>query len=67
MGIANVSEWAVRAEVRRRKLVPVRLEDAAPARLGIWAVVPSARQVTPKVTHFLAALEQHLRAGDAGD
>lgn len=63
MGIANVSEWAVRAEVRARKLVPLRLDDAAPAALGIWAVTPTARLVPPKVTVFLATLEKHLRAG----
>ncbi len=62
MGIANVSHWAARAEVRARKLVPVTLEDASPAGLGIWAVFPSARLVAPKVTHFLSALEKHLHA-----
>jgi DNA-binding transcriptional LysR family regulator len=43
---------------------PIRLEDAEPEPLAIWAVYPTARLVPAKVRAFVGALEQELRGAE---
>ncbi|WP_341711819.1 LysR family transcriptional regulator [Erythrobacter sp.] len=59
-GIAMLSTWDVAAEISSGALVPVVLDDARPKTEGIWAVLPSARLVLPKVRVFLEALQGAL-------
>lgn len=60
LGIANLSEWDVRAELARGALREVILEDAVPEPLGIFAVYPSRRMVPARVRLFIEALAGHL-------
>jgi len=62
LGLAQLSAWDVKDEVRDGSLVVVRLEGAAPRDLAIWAIYPSRRQVLPKLRVFVDKLQQSLAA-----
>lgn len=64
LGIANLSGWNVEDDLRAGVIEPIRLEDAEPEPLAIWAVYPTARLVPAKVRAFVGALEQELRGGE---
>jgi DNA-binding transcriptional LysR family regulator len=64
LGIANLSGWNVEDDLRAGVIEPIRLEDAEPEPLTIWAVYPTARLVPAKVRAFVGALEQELRGGE---
>lgn len=64
LGIANLSGWNVEDDLRAGVIEPIRLEDAEPEPLAIWAVYPTARLVPAKVRAFVGALEQELRSGE---
>jgi DNA-binding transcriptional LysR family regulator len=61
-GICLVSNWNAREAIRTGRLVEVKLEDATPEELSIWAVYPTARLVLPKLRTFLDALESRLKS-----
>ncbi|WP_207460511.1 LysR family transcriptional regulator [Azospirillum sp. SYSU D00513] len=65
LGIAVLSDWDVREDVRQGRLVPLPLAGGELEPLAIWALYPSARFVPPKVRLFIAALERALRRDDA--
>ena len=67
MGIALMSEWAVRDELAAGALVPLPLRDAVAEALAISAVYPSRRLVPAKVRLFIEALRGELLAGDSKD
>jgi len=60
-GLALLSEWNVREDVREGRLRAVTLADATPEDLSIWAVYPTTKQVLPKLRVFVAALEERLQ------
>lgn len=60
LGLAILAEWNIAEDIAAGRLIPIRLDDAAPSALAIWAVYPTARQVLPKTRVFIAALEQRL-------
>lgn len=60
VGIARLSWWDVRDEVRSGALVRIDLPGVKPQELSVWAVYPTRRQVLPKLNIFLAALKQSL-------
>lgn len=64
LGIANLSGWNVEDDLRAGVVEPIRLEDAEPEPLAIWAVYPTARLVPAKVRAFVGALEQELRGAE---
>lgn len=64
LGIANLSGWNVEDDLRAGVIEPIRLEDAEPEPLAIWAVYPTARLVPAKVRAFMGALEQELRGAE---
>ncbi len=64
LGIANLSGWNVEDDLRAGVIEPIRLEDAEPEPLAIWAVYPTARLVPAKVRAFVGALEQELRGAE---
>jgi DNA-binding transcriptional LysR family regulator len=64
LGIANLSNWNVEDDLRAGVIEPIRLEDAEPEPLAIWAVYPTARLVPAKVRAFVGALEQELRGAE---
>lgn len=61
LGIAYLSSWNVEDDLRSGLLHEIRLEDAEPEPLAIWAVYPTARLVPAKVRAFVDALERMLR------
>lgn len=61
LGIANLSAWDVEDDLGSGRLREIRLADAEPEPLAIWAVYPTARMVPAKVRAFVDALEQILR------
>ncbi len=61
-GICLVSGWNARDAIRTGRLVEVKLQDATPEELSIWAVYPTARLVLPKLRTFLDALESRLKS-----
>ena len=56
-GIALLSHWNVRDDLRDGGLVRIDLQDAVSDDHTIWAVYPTARLVLPKVRMFIAELE----------
>ena len=66
-GIANLSAWFVRDDLARGALVRVRLEDATPQPLSIWAVYASQRLLPPRTRVFVDALARRLRDWCAPD
>lgn len=59
-GVALLSEWNVRDDLRNGRLIAIPLSDATPEELSIWAVYPTTKQVLPKLRVFIAALENIL-------
>ncbi len=64
LGIANLSAWFVEAELAGGTLREVRLADAEPEPLSVWAVYPTRVMVPPKVRLFIDALAASLRRPD---
>ena len=62
LGIALLSEWMAREGLLSGALEEVRLTDAAPEMLTIWAVYPTRRMVPAKVRLFIDALWDALSA-----
>lgn len=59
-GLALLSTWDVRDELRSGSLVEVRLDAAVPQEFAVWAVYPSARLLPAKVRAFIDVLEGAL-------
>jgi DNA-binding transcriptional LysR family regulator len=59
-GIALLSVWNVRDEIRDGSLVTVPLAAAVPEELSIWAVYPTVRLVLPKLRVFISTLQAAL-------
>ncbi|MNF16543.1 LysR substrate binding domain protein [compost metagenome] len=49
------------------RLVEIKLEDAAPQTIGIWAVYPTRKLLPPKVSVFISALQEVLDRGATGN
>jgi DNA-binding transcriptional LysR family regulator len=62
-GIALLSHWNVRDDLRDGGLVRIELHDAVSDDHTVWGVYPTARLVLPKVRMFITELEL-LLAGD---
>jgi DNA-binding transcriptional LysR family regulator len=62
LGIVRLSDWNVRDDLAKGRLVEIALEDAALPEQAIWAVYPSTRLVPAKVQLFLSAFQTHLRS-----
>ena len=62
LGIANLSAWFVEAELVDGSLREIRLTDAEPEPLSVWAVYPTRVMVPPKVRLFIDALAENLKA-----
>ncbi|WP_216360204.1 LysR family transcriptional regulator [Sphingobium yanoikuyae] len=60
LGVVQLSQWNVRADLAEGRLVEIRLADASLPDQGIWAVLPTRRLVPGKVRLFLDALTAHL-------
>jgi DNA-binding transcriptional LysR family regulator len=58
LGLALLSLWDVKAELRSGALVEVTLDAALPQELSIWALYPTTRLTPAKLHVFLAALQQ---------
>lgn len=61
LGIVQLSEWNVRKDVSAEWLQHVRLTDGVVPDQGIWAVLPTKRQIPRKVHLFLDALSERFR------
>lgn len=61
-GIAQLTLWDVREELRSGKLLMITLEDAQPQMLAIWALLPTSKHLPARVTAFLQALKKQLHA-----
>lgn len=61
-GIAQLTLWDVREELRSGELVMITLEDAQPKMLAIWALLPTNKHLPTRVTAFLQALKKQLHA-----
>lgn len=62
LGLARLSAWDVRDEVRSGALVRVDLRDAQPQSMSIWAVYPTRRHVLPKLQVFVSTLQADLQS-----
>jgi DNA-binding transcriptional LysR family regulator len=60
LGIVQLSEWNVRDDLAKGRLVEINLADGVVPDQGIWAVLPTRRLVPRKVHLFLDALSAHL-------
>ncbi len=67
LGIALLSEWAVRDELASGQLVPVTLRDAVAEALAISAIYPSRRLLPAKVRLLVDALREEWLAGQRED
>ena len=60
-GLAQLTEWDVREELRSGELVSLQLEDVSPQNLGaVWAVFPTTKYLPVRVTVFLEALKHEM-------
>lgn len=64
LGIALLSNWMARESLLSGALEEVRLTDAAPEMLTIWAVYPTRRMVPAKVRLFIDALSSALSSAE---
>lgn len=55
-GITLLSDWNIADDLDAGRLIRIRLEDAAPETLAIWAVYPTTKLVAPKVRVFIDRL-----------
>lgn len=55
-GITLLSDWNIADALDAGRLIRIRLEDAAPETLAIWAVYPTTKLVAPKVRVFIDLL-----------
>jgi DNA-binding transcriptional LysR family regulator len=62
LGIALLSEWMAKEGLASGALAEVRLTDAAPEMLAIWAIYPTRRMVPAKVRLFIDALSSALNS-----
>lgn len=60
LGLGLHSRWDIHDHLSKGDLIQIRLADAEPRRLSIWAVRPGGRDQTPRVGVFLEALEAAL-------
>lgn len=63
MGLSMLTYFDVRDHVRRGELVELKLRDAIPERLSVWAVFPTRQHVPRRVRAFLELLESALHRG----
>lgn len=61
LGLARLSAWDVRDEVRSGALIRVDLKDALPQSLSVWAVYPTRRYILPKLHIFLNRLQSVMQ------
>jgi DNA-binding transcriptional LysR family regulator len=59
-GIALLANWNVEKDLKAGRLVEIRLDDAAPQTIGIWAVYPTRKLLPQKVSVFISALQDVL-------
>lgn len=59
-GIALLANWNVEKDLKAGRLVEIRLDDAAPQTIGIWAVYPTRKLLPQKVSIFISALQDVL-------
>lgn len=59
-GLAQLTEWDVREELRSGELVSLQLEDVSPQNLAVWAVFPTTKYLPVRVTVFLDALKHKM-------
>lgn len=62
VGIAVMTYWDVREQIKRKELKQITLEDAAPIELGIWAVFPTRRHMPIRVRALIDGLRDRLLA-----
>lgn len=65
-GIALLANWNVEKDLKAGRLVEIRLDDAAPQTIGIWAVYPTRKLLPQKVSVFISALQDVLDKNVAG-
>lgn len=59
-GIALISYWDVWQHLERGELIRIRLADAVPDELGIWAVFPTRRHMPQRVRALIDAVRTRL-------
>lgn len=60
LGLGLHSRWDIEDHLSNGDLVQIRLADADPRRLSVWAVRPGGREPPPRVRVFLEALDAAL-------
>ncbi|MCM2455636.1 LysR family transcriptional regulator [Rhizobium sp. CG4] len=66
-GIALLANWNVEKDLQSGRLVEVKLEDAAPQTIAIWAVYPTRKLLPAKVSVFISALQEVLDKSTSGN
>jgi DNA-binding transcriptional LysR family regulator len=63
VGVAMMTYWDVREQIKRDELKRLTLTDAEPIELGIWAVFPTRRHMPLRARAFIDELRVRLLAG----
>lgn len=66
-GIALLANWNVDKDLKAGRLVEIKLDDAAPQTIGIWAVYPTRKLLPQKVSVFISALQEVLDKSTSGN
>lgn len=64
-GLALLTYWDVAGDLADETLVALRLADAEPEMLAIWAVLPTRQHIPARVRYFLNALKADLGRASA--
>lgn len=59
-GIALLANWNVEKDLQTGRLVQIKLDDAEPQTISMWAVYPTRKLLPPKVSVFISALQKVL-------
>ncbi|WP_342755477.1 LysR family transcriptional regulator [Pantoea sp. MBD-2R] len=60
IGLAQLTLWDVKKEIEEGTLIEVKLQDARPQDLSVWALFPTTRHLPQRVTVFIEALKASL-------
>jgi DNA-binding transcriptional LysR family regulator len=65
VGVAMMTYWDVREQLKRKELEQIVLADAEPDELGIWAVFPTRIHMPSRVRAFIDVLRERLLSNAA--
>lgn len=61
VGIAQLTWWDVKKELKEGRLVQIHFLDVTPQNLSVWALLPTTRHLPRRVSIFIDVLKQSLQ------